>query len=92
MRTSMPTATHRKPRLPDRLRAIDLMDSRPGTGLSSPVMLGTHGVMDCCAWLSNFLLACTANGLGEIAHTANPFYTSRAPKREMATCVGEDQV
>lgn len=86
----MPTSTHRKPRLPDRLRAIDPMDNRPGTGLSSPVMLGTHGAMDCGAWMSNFLLACTANGLGAIAQAANRFRSSRAPKHGVVTWLGED--
>jgi len=38
--------------------------------LTSPALLGTHGVMDCGAWVSNFLLACTANGLGAIAQAA----------------------
>jgi nitroreductase len=38
--------------------------------LTSPALLGTHGVMDCGAWVSNFLLACSANGLGAIAQAA----------------------
>lgn len=38
--------------------------------LTSPALLGTHGVMDCGAWVSNFLLACTANRLGAIAQAA----------------------
>lgn len=38
--------------------------------LTSPALLGTHGVMDCGAWVSNFLLACTAHGLGAIAQAA----------------------
>lgn len=53
-------------------------------------MLGTHGVMDCGAWVSNFLLTCTANGLGAIAQAANRFRTSRAPLHEVVTWVGED--
>lgn len=38
--------------------------------LTSPGLLGTHGVMDCGAWVSNFLLACAAHGLGAIAQAA----------------------
>jgi nitroreductase len=38
--------------------------------LTSPEPLGTHGVMDCGAWVSTFLLACAAQGLGAIAQAA----------------------
>jgi nitroreductase len=38
--------------------------------LTSPRLLGTHGVMDCGAWVSNFMLAATALGLGAIAQAA----------------------
>lgn len=38
--------------------------------VTSPQDLGTHGVMDCGAWVSNFMLAATALGLGTIAQAA----------------------
>lgn len=38
--------------------------------VTSPEDLGTHGVMDCGAWVSNFMLAATALGLGTIAQAA----------------------
>jgi nitroreductase len=38
--------------------------------LTSPRLLGTHGVMDCGAWVSNFMLAATALGVGAIAQAA----------------------
>lgn len=38
--------------------------------VTSPSDLGTHGVMDCGAWVSNFMLAVTAQGLGCIAQAA----------------------
>jgi nitroreductase len=38
--------------------------------LSSPEALGTHGVMDCGAWVANFMLAGTALGVGSIAQAA----------------------
>jgi nitroreductase len=38
--------------------------------VTSPAFLGTHGVMDCGAWVSTFLLAATAHGLGTIAQAA----------------------
>lgn len=38
--------------------------------VSSPEALGTHGVMDCGAWVAQFMLAATALGLGTIAQAA----------------------
>lgn len=38
--------------------------------VTSPAFLGTHGVMDCGAWVSNFLLAAASLGLGSIAQAA----------------------
>lgn len=38
--------------------------------LTSPARLGTHGVMDCGAWVANFLLAAAALELGAIAQAA----------------------
>lgn len=38
--------------------------------LTSPTALGTHGVMDCGAWVSNFMLAGTALGVAAIAQAA----------------------
>lgn len=38
--------------------------------LTSPPALGTHGVMDCGAWVASFLLAVQAMGLGAIAQAA----------------------
>jgi nitroreductase len=38
--------------------------------VTSPAFLGTHGVMDCGAWVSSFLLAATSLGLGAIAQAA----------------------
>ena len=38
--------------------------------VTSPEALGTHGVMDCGAWVSNFMLAGTALGIGSIAQAA----------------------
>ena len=35
-----------------------------------PEALGTHGVMDCGAWVGNFMLAATASGVGAIAQAA----------------------
>lgn len=42
--------------------------------LSSEKLLGTHGVMDCGAWVANFLLACTAAGVATIAQAALATY------------------
>ena len=42
--------------------------------LSSEKLLGTHGVMDCGAWVANFLLACTAKGVATIAQAALASY------------------
>jgi nitroreductase len=38
--------------------------------VTSPQALGTYGVMDCGAWVANFMLAATALGLGTIAQAA----------------------
>ena len=38
--------------------------------VTSAVPLGTHGVMDCGAWVSNFMLAATALGVASIAQAA----------------------
>ncbi|GAA5235951.1 nitroreductase [Verticiella sediminum] len=38
--------------------------------VSSETALGTHGVMDCGAWVANFLLAAEAAGVGSIAQAA----------------------
>lgn len=38
--------------------------------ITSPRFLGTHGVMDCGAWVSNFLLAASSLGVGAIAQAA----------------------
>ncbi|WP_100084473.1 nitroreductase [Acidovorax delafieldii] len=38
--------------------------------VTSPALLGTHGVMDCGAWVSNFLLAASSLGVGAIAQAA----------------------
>ena len=38
--------------------------------VTSAVSLGTHGVMDCGAWVSNFMLAATASGVATIAQAA----------------------
>jgi nitroreductase len=38
--------------------------------VTSAVQLGTHGVMDCGAWVSNFMLAATALGVATIAQAA----------------------
>ncbi len=38
--------------------------------VSSPELLGTHGVMDCGAWVSNFMLAAAAMGIASIAQAA----------------------
>jgi nitroreductase len=38
--------------------------------VTSAVQLGTHGVMDCGAWVSNFMLAATALGVASIAQAA----------------------
>jgi nitroreductase len=38
--------------------------------LTTPALLGTHGVMDCGAWVCTFLLAASALGLGAIAQAA----------------------
>lgn len=38
--------------------------------MTSEAILGTHGVMDCGAWVANFLLAATAAGVGSIAQAA----------------------
>ena len=38
--------------------------------LTSPELLGTHGVMDCGAWVGNFLLAAEALGVGAIPQAA----------------------
>ncbi|HSW18980.1 MAG TPA: nitroreductase [Ramlibacter sp.] len=38
--------------------------------MTSDEALGTHGVMDCGAWVANFMLAATAAGVGSIAQAA----------------------
>lgn len=38
--------------------------------VSSPAKLGTHGVMDCGAWVANFMLAAMAAGVAAIAQAA----------------------
>lgn len=38
--------------------------------VSSEALLGTHGVMDCGAWVSNFMLAATTEGVATIAQAA----------------------
>ncbi len=38
--------------------------------VSSDAALGTHGVMDCGAWVANFMLAATALGIATIAQAA----------------------
>ena len=38
--------------------------------MSSEAMLGTHGVMDCGAWVANFMLAANAIGVSSIAQAA----------------------
>lgn len=38
--------------------------------VTSEAILGSHGVMDCGAWVSNFLLAACASGIGSIAQAA----------------------
>jgi nitroreductase len=38
--------------------------------VTSAAKLGTHGVMDCGAWVSNFMLAATALGVATIAQAA----------------------
>jgi nitroreductase len=38
--------------------------------LTSDALLGTHGVMDCGAWLSNFMLAAAAEGVATVAQAA----------------------
>lgn len=38
--------------------------------VTAPESLGTHGVMDCGAWVANFMLAATAAGIGTIAQAA----------------------
>ena len=38
--------------------------------VTSEAALGTHGVMDCGAWVSNFMLAATAAGVASIAQAA----------------------
>ena len=38
--------------------------------VTSEALLGTHGVMDCGAWVSNFMLAATALGVASIAQAA----------------------
>ncbi|MES2484129.1 MAG: nitroreductase [Pseudomonadota bacterium] len=42
--------------------------------LTSAQLLGTHGVMDCGAWVSNFLLAANAAGMGAVAQAALASY------------------
>lgn len=42
--------------------------------LTSEKLLGTHGVMDCGAWVANFLLSCTAMGVATIAQAALASY------------------
>lgn len=38
--------------------------------VTSEALLGTHGVMDCGAWVSNFMLAATALGVATVAQAA----------------------
>ena len=38
--------------------------------VTSEALLGTHGVMDCGAWVANFMLAATAMGVAAIAQAA----------------------
>lgn len=38
--------------------------------VTSEAILGTHGVMDCGAWVSNFMLAATAIGVATIAQAS----------------------
>ncbi|CAN5420055.1 hypothetical protein BH09PSE5_BH09PSE5_23330 [soil metagenome] len=38
--------------------------------MTSESLLGTHGVMDCGAWVSNFMLAASALGVATIAQAA----------------------
>lgn len=38
--------------------------------VTSDAILGTHGVMDCGAWVANFMLAATAAGVATIAQAA----------------------
>lgn len=38
--------------------------------VTSEAILGTHGVMDCGAWVANFMLAATAAGVATIAQAA----------------------
>ncbi|RZI78306.1 MAG: nitroreductase [Variovorax sp.] len=38
--------------------------------MTSESALGTHGVMDCGAWVAHFMLAATAAGLGSVAQAA----------------------
>lgn len=38
--------------------------------VTSTESLGTHGLIDTGAWVSNFMLACTAHGVGTVAQAA----------------------
>lgn len=38
--------------------------------VTSEALLGTHGVMDCGAWVANFMLAATALGVATVAQAA----------------------
>jgi nitroreductase len=38
--------------------------------MTSEAALGTHGVMDCGAWVAHFMLAAAAGGLGSVAQAA----------------------
>jgi nitroreductase len=38
--------------------------------VTSPRLLGTYGVLDCGAWINNFMLAATSHGIATIAQAA----------------------